>query len=79
MHEEYFVLIEHVGLNHHFDRERFIGKATADLGLGIGISRAVEMDSRRGGESEVVGDTKNLEVIILIEVVSGNRLIEAEQ
>ena len=79
MHEEYFVLIEHVRLDHHFDREGFVSKAPADLSLGIGISCAIEMDSRTGSNSKVIGDTENLEVIILIEVVTSNGFVESEQ
>ena len=79
MGEEYFIIVRRRRLHHHLHREGFVGQTTLHGGGGIRISRSSEQDCRRGGDTGMVGDAEELEVIILIEVITGYRFIEPQQ
>jgi ATP-binding cassette subfamily B protein len=62
---------------HHIDCERFVGDRTQHFGFCIGFFRVDEMEGYTGGYTGLVGIADQLEVIILIKVVSGDRFIES--
>ena len=64
--------------NHHIDGERFVGYSALYFRLRVRIAGAVEMQGYAGGDTGFVGITGHLEVIILIEVVTGDGFVEAQ-
>ena len=66
------------GLDEHVYRERTVRETAVDLRNGIGVLRAVEMEGRTGGDADRVGHPTELEVIILVEVVTGDRFVEPQ-
>ena len=77
MHEEDFVLVFLGRLDKQVDREGS-REATIDLRLGIGSREIIEDKRGTGSDTRLVGDAGDLEVIILIKVVTGNRFVEPQ-
>ena len=64
--------------NQHIDGEGLVGNGTLHFRQGIRVVRSVEMERHAGGNTCFVGITYDLEVIILVEVVTGDGFVEAE-
>ena len=77
MHEEDFVLVCLGGLDKQVDREGS-REATVDFRLGIGSREIIEDKRGPGCDTCLIGDAGDLEVIILIKVVTGDRFIESQ-
>ena len=77
MHEEDFVLVCLGRFDKQVDREGS-REATIDLRLGISSREIIEDKRRTGCDTCLVGDAGDLEVIILIKVVTGDRFIESQ-
>ena len=62
----------------HVNGERFIDQRSHHFGFGVGVIISVKMERHIGGDASLVGNTDDLEVIILIKVVTGNRFVEPQ-
>ena len=68
-----------VGLGHEVDAERLVGQHARHRTGGTTARRAVEVERGAGRDAAAgVGDAQQLEVVVLVEVVSGNGLVEAQ-
>ena len=67
-----------VGLNHHVDGERVSTEAAVDRRCGVGLLRSIEVRRGIGGGAGLVGDTHQLEVIVLVQPIACDRLRESE-
>ena len=76
--KELLLLIRVSRPHEHVERERLAGERAGDLRHGVGVHRAVEVDSRSGGDAGLVGYTLELEVVVLVEVVTCYRLAEPQ-
>ena len=62
----------------HIHGEGLVGYRTLYFGQGVGIIRTIEMERYARGDTGLVGITGHLEVIVLIEVVTGYRFVEPQ-
>ena len=77
--EEGVRCIRILGTNQHIHGERFISDRAQHFGFSVGVLRINEVERDTGGDTGLVGIAYELEVIILIEVVTGDGFVEPKQ
>ena len=76
--EEDGILVRLGRLNEHVDADGFVREVTIDLGGGVASVCAVEVQRGACCDAGLVGHALEAEVVVLVQVVAGNRLREAE-